>query len=199
MSELAQHGTDYGVVEREPPSTVERNLAIGSRLWASSLVFFFFAFLFAFFYLRSLNERGLFKPKGVDAPQGWGIAIMRLPRRERGAAAVGCGRPARRPAAGVAAERARRARARPCGGRAADRRLGEHRLRADGRRLRVGVPRLDRALHDLRFRDALLARDLSRALVSLPRPSRSEGPRSSPATPPAIPTATRPTSRTQCT
>jgi heme/copper-type cytochrome/quinol oxidase subunit 3 len=75
VSELAQHGTDYAVVELEPASTVERNLAIGSRLWASALVFFFFAFLFAYFYLRSLNEHGLFKPKGVTAPQGWGIAI----------------------------------------------------------------------------------------------------------------------------
>jgi heme/copper-type cytochrome/quinol oxidase subunit 3 len=76
MSELAHHSTDYGVVEREPQSIVQRNLSIGSRLWASSLVFFFFAFLFAFFYLRSLNEHGLFKPKGVHAPQGWGIAIV---------------------------------------------------------------------------------------------------------------------------
>jgi heme/copper-type cytochrome/quinol oxidase subunit 3 len=75
VTELAQHTTDYGVVEREPASTVARNLSIGSRLWASALVFFFFAFLFAYFYLRSLNERGLFKPKGVHAPQGWGIAI----------------------------------------------------------------------------------------------------------------------------
>jgi heme/copper-type cytochrome/quinol oxidase subunit 3 len=76
MSELAQHSTDYAVVEREPQSIVQRNLSIGSRLWASSLVFFFFAFLFAFFYLRSLNEGGLFKPKGVHPPHGWGIAIM---------------------------------------------------------------------------------------------------------------------------
>ncbi len=76
MSELAQHGTDYGVVERESPAIVERNLSIGSRLWASALVFFFFAFLFAYFYLRSLNEHGLFKPKGVAAPQGWGVAIV---------------------------------------------------------------------------------------------------------------------------
>ena len=76
MSEFAQHTTDYGVVEQEPPATVERNLAIGSRLWASSLVFFFFAFLFAYFYLRSLNEERLFKPKGVHAPQGWGVAIV---------------------------------------------------------------------------------------------------------------------------
>ena len=76
MTDLAQHGTDYGVVEKESTSIVERNLAIGSRLWASSLVFFFFAFLFAYFYLRSLNENGRFKPKGVHAPQGWGIAIV---------------------------------------------------------------------------------------------------------------------------
>ena len=76
MTDFAQPATDYGVVEREPPSIVERNLSIGSRLWASSLVFFFFAFLFAYFYLRSLNEGGLFKPKNVDAPQGWGIAIL---------------------------------------------------------------------------------------------------------------------------
>ncbi|MGN6796980.1 MAG: hypothetical protein ACTHKS_02415 [Gaiellaceae bacterium] len=47
MTDLAQHGTAYGVVEQESTSIVERNLAIGSRLWASSLVFFFFAFLFA--------------------------------------------------------------------------------------------------------------------------------------------------------
>ena len=76
MTDLARHSTDYGIVERESTSIVERNLAIGSRLWASSLVFFFFAFLFAYFYLRSLNENGLFKPKGVHAPQGWGIAIV---------------------------------------------------------------------------------------------------------------------------
>jgi heme/copper-type cytochrome/quinol oxidase subunit 3 len=76
VTDFAQPATDYGVVEREPPSIVERNLSIGSRLWASSLVFFFFAFLFAYFYLRSLNEGGLFKPKNVEAPQGFGIAIL---------------------------------------------------------------------------------------------------------------------------
>jgi len=76
MTEFAQPATDYGIVELEAPETVERNLQIGSRLWASSLVFFFFAFLFAYFYLRSLNEHHLFKPKGVSAPQGWGIVVM---------------------------------------------------------------------------------------------------------------------------
>ena len=75
MSELAHPATDYGVVEQEPPTILERNLLIGSRLWASSLVFFFFAFLFAYFYLRTLNNHGLFKPKGVDAPQAWGVVV----------------------------------------------------------------------------------------------------------------------------
>jgi heme/copper-type cytochrome/quinol oxidase subunit 3 len=75
VTDFAQHGTDYGVVEHEPPEILERNLMIGSRLWASSLVFFFFAFLFAYFYLRTLDLHGLFKPKGVDAPQTWGAVI----------------------------------------------------------------------------------------------------------------------------
>lgn len=66
MSELAHPATDYGVVEQEPPAILERNLRIGSRLWASAVVFFFFAFLFAYFYLRSLNSAGLWRPKHVD-------------------------------------------------------------------------------------------------------------------------------------
>jgi heme/copper-type cytochrome/quinol oxidase subunit 3 len=76
VSDLAHPATDYGVVERESEDVLRRNLLIGSRLWASALVFFFFAFLFAYFYLRSLNQNGVFKAKGVDAPQGWGIVIV---------------------------------------------------------------------------------------------------------------------------
>lgn len=76
MNEFAHPATDYGVVELESPAIVERNLQVGSRLWASSLVFFFFAFLFAYFYLRSLNAQHLFKPKGVDVPQAWGAVVM---------------------------------------------------------------------------------------------------------------------------
>lgn len=75
MTEFAQHGTDYSVVEQEPHDIMRRNLLIGSRLWASSMVFFFFAFLFAYFYLRSLNSHGLWKPKGVDEPEGIGLII----------------------------------------------------------------------------------------------------------------------------
>ena len=67
--------TDYAVVEGEPANVLERNLFVASRLWASATVFFFFAFFFAYFYLRSLNNHGLWRPKGVDVSQGWGIAV----------------------------------------------------------------------------------------------------------------------------
>jgi heme/copper-type cytochrome/quinol oxidase subunit 3 len=75
MSELASHSTDYSVVEREPPQVMGRNLRVASQLWASATVFFFFAFLFAYFYLRSLNSQGLWHPHDVKVPVGLGTAI----------------------------------------------------------------------------------------------------------------------------
>ena len=66
MSQLASHTTEYAVVEREPPETLSRNLAVGSQFWASATAFFFLPFLFAYFYLRSLNEHHLWRPKHVD-------------------------------------------------------------------------------------------------------------------------------------
>ncbi len=76
MSGLAHESTDYSVVEREPPEVLARNLSVAARLLASASIFFFFAFLFAYFYLRSLNNHDLWKPKGVDVSQGFGIAII---------------------------------------------------------------------------------------------------------------------------
>jgi heme/copper-type cytochrome/quinol oxidase subunit 3 len=75
MSELAGTATDYSIIEREPPEIVAANLRVGSRLWASATVFFFFAFLFAYFYLRSLNSHGLWRPAHVDPPQVIGILV----------------------------------------------------------------------------------------------------------------------------
>ena len=63
MTELAQHGTGYDVVEGEPPHLLARNLRVGAQLWSSATAFFFFAFLFAYFYLRSLNNAHAWKPK----------------------------------------------------------------------------------------------------------------------------------------
>jgi len=75
VTELASHETDYSVVESEPPELMGEGLKVGSRLWASATAFFFFAFLFAYFYLRSLNSHGLFRPKHVDPSQTLGVLI----------------------------------------------------------------------------------------------------------------------------
>jgi heme/copper-type cytochrome/quinol oxidase subunit 3 len=56
----------------------ERNLRIGVRVIAGSTIMFFLAFLFAYFYLRSLDSKGLWRPDGVDPPQGYGAAIVLL-------------------------------------------------------------------------------------------------------------------------
>lgn len=66
MTELASHSTEYAVVEREPPESMQRNLIVGSHFWASATVFFFLPFLFAYFYLRSLNQSHMWRPKHVD-------------------------------------------------------------------------------------------------------------------------------------
>lgn len=72
---LADHATDYAVVEQEPPEVLARNLVSAGQLLASATAFFFVAFVFAYFYLESLNNNHEWKPKGVDTAVGWGVAI----------------------------------------------------------------------------------------------------------------------------
>ena len=66
MSELADHATEYSVVEREPPEVMARNLRVAAHLWSSATAFFFAAFLFAYFYLRALDSSAVWRPKHVD-------------------------------------------------------------------------------------------------------------------------------------
>jgi heme/copper-type cytochrome/quinol oxidase subunit 3 len=73
---LAYHGTGYEVVEEEPPELLGRNLVSASYLLAGSTAFFFVAFLFAYFFLRTLDNAGMWKPSGVDASIGWGTAVV---------------------------------------------------------------------------------------------------------------------------
>jgi heme/copper-type cytochrome/quinol oxidase subunit 3 len=73
---LAYEGTGYEVVEEEPPELLGRNLISSSYLLAGATAFFFIAFVFAYFYLRSLNNAGMWKPSGVDASIGWGTAVV---------------------------------------------------------------------------------------------------------------------------
>jgi heme/copper-type cytochrome/quinol oxidase subunit 3 len=78
MSELAQEATGYEVVEGEPPELLGRNLNSGAHLFASATAFFFLAFVFAYFYLRSLNNAGLWRPKHVDPSLVFGTVVMAL-------------------------------------------------------------------------------------------------------------------------
>jgi len=51
----------------------------GARLAIGGMCFGFGAFVFAFFYLRSLNSHGLWHPAGFQNPQGWaGILVLLL-------------------------------------------------------------------------------------------------------------------------
>lgn len=76
MTEFAQQGTDYAIVEGEDPEVLSRNLVSAGQLLAGATAFFFVAFLFAYFYLRSLNSAGMWKPKHVDASVTWGTIVM---------------------------------------------------------------------------------------------------------------------------
>jgi heme/copper-type cytochrome/quinol oxidase subunit 3 len=62
----------------EPPEVNERNLWIGARVIAGTTILFFAAFVFAYFYLRSLNNTDRWRPDGTDAPDRYGAAIVFL-------------------------------------------------------------------------------------------------------------------------
>ena len=60
----------------ETPELHERIDRVGFRLIASATIMFFLGFVFAYFYLRSLNNSDLWRPKGTDPPQSYGIFIV---------------------------------------------------------------------------------------------------------------------------
>jgi heme/copper-type cytochrome/quinol oxidase subunit 3 len=60
----------------EPPDVGARALFIAGRLLAGASTFFFLAFIFAYFYLRSLNQNHMWHPGHVKADQGLGAAIV---------------------------------------------------------------------------------------------------------------------------
>ncbi len=59
----------------EPPDVGARALSVASRLLAGATVFFFLAFAFAYFYLRSLNVQHMWKPAHVKPDQALGVAF----------------------------------------------------------------------------------------------------------------------------
>jgi heme/copper-type cytochrome/quinol oxidase subunit 3 len=60
----------------EPPEVGARQLYIAGRLLAGATSFFFLAFVFAYFYLRSLDVDHMWRPKHIGPEQGYGVAIL---------------------------------------------------------------------------------------------------------------------------
>jgi heme/copper-type cytochrome/quinol oxidase subunit 3 len=60
----------------EPPEIGARSLYLAGRLMAGATTFFFLAYLFAYFYLRSVNESHMFKPAHVKPEQTYGWVIV---------------------------------------------------------------------------------------------------------------------------
>ena len=84
----------------EPPDVGARALSVASRLLAGATTFFFLAFLFAYFYLRSINQNDFWRPTAAQLKeqasakphQALGGGVHRL----RGAERVSRSRPAGR-------------------------------------------------------------------------------------------------------
>lgn len=61
----------------EPPDVAARTLTVASRLLAGATTFFFLAFVFAYFYLRSINQEHMWRPAHahLDPKQALGAAM----------------------------------------------------------------------------------------------------------------------------
>ena len=59
-----------------PEPVGDRNLAMGTRLWVAAEAFMFMAFLFAYFYLRTINSNGQWHPHGQNPSTGLGTATL---------------------------------------------------------------------------------------------------------------------------
>ncbi|HEX8754202.1 MAG TPA: cytochrome c oxidase subunit 3 [Solirubrobacterales bacterium] len=60
----------------DTPALHERIDRVGFALLGGATVMFFLGFVFAYFYLRSLNTNGLWRPAGVEPPTAYGLVIV---------------------------------------------------------------------------------------------------------------------------
>lgn len=60
----------------EPPEVSAQTLSIAARLLAGATTFFFMAFVFAYLYLRSLNQNHMWRPAHVKPDQGLGAVFV---------------------------------------------------------------------------------------------------------------------------
>ncbi len=78
MARFFSRSPDEVEPSEEAPEVYERNVWIGARVMAGTTIMFFAAFVFAYFYLRSLNNSGQWRPAGIDTPQAFGAVIVAL-------------------------------------------------------------------------------------------------------------------------
>ena len=67
------HGVE---IPPEPPDVGARALSVAARLLCGATTFFFLAFLFAYFYLRSINVEHMWHPAHVNPKQALGAAFI---------------------------------------------------------------------------------------------------------------------------
>jgi heme/copper-type cytochrome/quinol oxidase subunit 3 len=60
----------------EPPDVGARALSVATRLLAGASTFFFLSFVFAYFYLRSLNQDHMWRPQHIGPEEGLGTAMI---------------------------------------------------------------------------------------------------------------------------
>jgi len=60
----------------ESPDVGARALSVAARLLCGATTFFFMAFLFAYFYLRSIDQSAMWRPHHVKPDQAFGAAFI---------------------------------------------------------------------------------------------------------------------------
>ncbi|MEA2313468.1 MAG: hypothetical protein QOI03_160 [Solirubrobacteraceae bacterium] len=74
----------------EPPDVGARALTVASRLLAGASVFFFLAFVFAYFYLRSLDQNHFWKPTAALLKEQEEVHVSLTPNAALGAVMIAC-------------------------------------------------------------------------------------------------------------
>jgi hypothetical protein len=77
-------------IEPEPADIGARALSIATRLLTGASTFFFLAFVFAYFYLRSLNQSHFWKPTAALLKEQQEIHVSLTPNQGLGAAFIAC-------------------------------------------------------------------------------------------------------------
>lgn len=70
--------TQARLIEAEPPEWQPRAIWVGGRLLCGAITFFFLSFVFAYFYLRALDNNGAWTIGPVHPSAGLGLTIMAL-------------------------------------------------------------------------------------------------------------------------